>query len=142
MQPSAILETALYAQNLSECEAFYTKVIGLQPFARFENRHVFYKVGESMFLLFNPDETQIVGPPINGSIVSPHGAYGAGHAAFRMKESEIDGWRAQLKAHGVEIESEVNWPHGGFSIYFRDPAGNSVELATPALWGMSETVGQ
>ena len=138
MQPSAILETALYAQNLSECEAFYTNVIGLQLFAKFENRHVFYKVGESMFLLFNPDETKIVGPPINGAIVSPHGSYGAGHAAFRMKENEIDGWRAQLQKHAIEIESEITWPHGGFSIYFRDPAGNSVELATPALWGLRE----
>lgn len=138
MQPSGILETALYARNLSECETFYTNVMGLQVYAKFGHRHVFYKVGESMFLLFNPDETQIVGPPINGSIVAPHGSYGAGHAAFRMKENEIDTWRARLQANAIAIESEVTWPGGGFSIYFRDPAGNSVELATPALWGLAE----
>ena len=47
----------------------------------------------------------------------------------------LDGWRAQLQAHGVAIEMEVNWEQGGTSIYFRDPAGNSIELAPPTLWG-------
>jgi catechol 2,3-dioxygenase-like lactoylglutathione lyase family enzyme len=138
MQPRAILETALYARNLAECEAFYTNVLGLTVYTEFGNRHVFYKVGEGMFLLFNPDETQQVGPPVNGSIITAHGAYGAGHAAFRIHEAEIDAWRARLQKLGVAIESEVNWPGGGYSIYFRDPAGNSVELATPKLWGISE----
>jgi catechol 2,3-dioxygenase-like lactoylglutathione lyase family enzyme len=43
-------------------------------------------------------------------------------------------WRAHLEGRGVEIESQVEWPNGGRSIYFRDPAGNSVEIATPELW--------
>jgi len=51
-----------------------------------------------------------------------------------MEASEIDSWRAKLIAHGVAIESEVNWPQGGYSIYFRDPSGNSLELATPEVW--------
>lgn len=142
MRPTAILETSLYARNLAETEAFYTDVLGLQLYAKFENRHVFYKVGESMFLLFNPDATQVIGPPVNGSIIAPHGALGAGHVAFRMKQSEIEGWRARLIEHAIVIESEVTWPGGGFSIYFRDPAGNSVELATPALWELNESVGE
>ena len=40
----------------------------------------------------------------------------------------------------VSIEAEVEWPNGGFSIYLRDPAGNSVELATPSIWGLGERV--
>ena len=35
---------------------------------------------------------------------------------------------------GVAIEAEVEWPSGGRSLYFRDPAGNVVELAPPTLW--------
>jgi hypothetical protein len=35
----------------------------------------------------------------------------------------------------VEIEREVDWDEGGTSLYVRDPAGNSVELAPPTIWG-------
>jgi len=40
--------------------------------------------------------------------------------------------------HGIAIESEITWPGGGRLIYFRHPAGNSVELATPKTWGLAE----
>jgi catechol 2,3-dioxygenase-like lactoylglutathione lyase family enzyme len=42
--------------------------------------------------------------------------------------------REQLRAHGVVIESEVEWSDGKHSLYFRDPAGNVVEFAPPTLW--------
>ena len=35
---------------------------------------------------------------------------------------------------GIEIESEVTWTRGGRSLYFRDPDGHLVELATPGVW--------
>jgi predicted enzyme related to lactoylglutathione lyase len=38
----------------------------------------------------------------------------------------------------VAIEKIVDWPGGGRSLYFRDPAGNSLELATPRIWGIGE----
>ncbi len=41
-----------------------------------------------------------------------------------------------LVAQGIVIEAEVEWPPGGKSIYFRDPAGNSVELVTPGVWNL------
>ena len=47
-------------------------------------------------------------------------------------------WREQLRQQGVTIEQELTWPSGGQSLYFRDPAGNSVELATPATWRLPE----
>ena len=37
-------------------------------------------------------------------------------------------------AHQVEIEGRTDWPRGGHSIYFRDPDGHLLELATPGLW--------
>jgi catechol 2,3-dioxygenase-like lactoylglutathione lyase family enzyme len=48
----------------------------------------------------------------------------------------LDQWRAHLRSHGVEVEKEVEWPKGGTSLYFRDPAGNCVELVTRGLWGL------
>ena len=43
-------------------------------------------------------------------------------------------WRDHLAQQGIAIEREVAWPSGGASLYFRDPDGNSLELATPATW--------
>jgi catechol 2,3-dioxygenase-like lactoylglutathione lyase family enzyme len=35
---------------------------------------------------------------------------------------------------GVAIEADFRWPNGARSIYVRDPAGTSVELAERPLW--------
>jgi len=32
------------------------------------------------------------------------------------------------------VEGRVDWPAGGKSVYFRDPDGHMLELATPGLW--------
>ena len=58
-----------------------------------------------------------------------------------LAATEIDAWRAHLEAKGVAIESDFLWPNRdeakrGRSIYFRDPAGNSVEIAEPRIWGV------
>lgn len=126
-----ILETCLYAENLEETAAFYAEVLGLTPFARVDLRHVFFRCGRSVLLLFNPAQTS---RPTGE--VPAHGAFGPGHVAFAMASGEIAAWRNQLQARGVAIEAEIAWPHGGHSIYFRDPAGNSVELTTPETWGL------
>lgn len=69
-------------------------------------------------------------------------AVGPGHVAFRIWASEIEPWRARLAAVGVALETEIVWPQGGHSLYFRDPSGNSLELATPQLWGFAETASE
>ncbi|PID38725.1 MAG: lactoylglutathione lyase [Proteobacteria bacterium] len=61
--------------------------------------------------------------------------------AFRANtRAELDGWRERVVGHGVEIESEVDWPRGGRWFYFRDPAGNCLEIAMPSIWGLTENV--
>jgi hypothetical protein len=37
----------------------------------------------------------------------------------------------------VAIEADFEWPKGGRSIYFRDPAGNCLEFAEPKIWGLA-----
>ena len=64
------------------------------------------------------------------------GATGPGHFALGIRRESLDSWRRRLAEHGVAIEQEVDWPRGGHSLYFRDPAGNAAELITPGLWGL------
>ena len=65
-----------------------------------------------------------------------HGAHGAGHVCFRIAPDALSHWRERLEFAGVAIESEIDWPRGGSSLYVRDPAGNSVELAPALIWGV------
>lgn len=135
MKPSGILETVLYAEDLEAAEAFYRDVMGMDAFAKADGRHVFFRCGDQVFLVFNPDATRI--PPAEGALpVPPHGAQGHGHVCFRATTEEIDAWRAHLEARGVAIEADFEWPRGGRSIYFRDPCDNCVEIAEPRIWGL------
>lgn len=133
-----VLETALYTDDLPAANRFYGVVLGLEPIAFVEGRHLFFRCGEGVVLIFDRRSTATVPTSVNGVPVPMHGAAGAGHMALAVAEAELPAWRAHLAAEGVAIESEVTWPRGGRSLYLRDPAGNSVELASPLLWGFEE----
>jgi catechol 2,3-dioxygenase-like lactoylglutathione lyase family enzyme len=126
-----LVETSAYVDDLESAERFYRDVLELELIGKEANRHVFFRVGNAdVFLLFNADET------LKGLVLPPHGARGPGHFAFGIAADALDHWRRRLGEHGVAIEQEVEWPRGGHSLYFRDPAGNAVELITPGLWGL------
>lgn len=135
MTPSGILESALYVDDLDEAEAFYGEVMGLERIAKVPGRHVFFLCGRGVLLLFDAGKT--VQPPAADARlpVPPHGAKGDGHLCFAGTADEIARWKAHLEARGVAIEADFEWPQGGRSIYFRDPAGNSLEIAEPRIWG-------
>lgn len=138
----AVLETVLYATDLEAARTFYRDVLGLDLYSEVKGRHVFFKLEQQMLLVFNPDATER--PPGPGALpVPPHGAHGPGHVCFSASADEIDRWRARLSAQGVAIEADFVWPNAdaakrGRSIYFRDPAGNSIEFAEPRIWGIGE----
>lgn len=123
-----VLETGLYVDDLGAAEQFYHDVLGLEVLFRAEGRHVFFRCGTGVVLVFNPEATR------DGDVLT-HGAEGPGHVAFAVPHDDLDGWKVHLKGHGVDIETDKTWPNGGRSLYVRDPAGNSIELATPDLWG-------
>ncbi len=131
--PTRALECALYADDLDGCAAFYENVIGLERGPEVPGRHVFFRLGEGMLLLFRPAASEQ--PPNNPALpVPPHGARGPGHLCFAAAPAALDAWEDRLCAAGVEIEADFRWPNGARSIYCRDPAGNSLEFADPALW--------
>ena len=130
-----MLETVVYADDLDAARAFYNGILELPVVTSEPGRHVFFRCGKGMLLVFNPDATEV--PPRSDALpVPPHGARGPGHACFRAGASEIAMWRERLVAAGVAIESEFEWPRGGRSIYVRDPAGNSIEFAEPRIWAL------
>lgn len=131
MKVTRVFETSLYVDDLQVGEAFYRDVLGLEVVSRSE-RLISFRCGDGVLLLFDPEVTKS-----SSSDVPSHGALGPGHIAFALQRGDLQRWREHLAKKGVAIETEVDWPDGGRSIYFRDPAGNSVELAPGTLWGMS-----
>lgn len=130
-----ILETSLYVSDVDRAIAFYKSVLGLReiPDTHFANgRGAALQVGpgSSILLLFRADITQVEGP------LPAHGTTGAGHAAFRIDPADLPAWRERLETHGVKIEREFVFDNNPPSIYFRDPDGNSLELAVASIWNV------
>lgn len=133
MKANEILESCLYVDDLDAAKQFYESVLGLELYEHHTKRHLFWKCGHRMLLLFLANECNA--PDSN---LPPHGAHGAGHVAFAVPDHDIPRWRDHLERCGVAIEQTVDWPQGGHSLYFRDPAGNSLEVASPKIWGFEE----
>ena len=127
----------LYARDLGAIEDFYRHVLGLEPFAKAEGRQVFYRLGDQMLLIFNPRRRRK--PPADDAElpVPPHGADGEGHVCFRAAPTRSTPGARTSRSEGVGIEADFEWPDGGRSIYFRDPAGNCLEFAEPRIWGLT-----
>jgi catechol 2,3-dioxygenase-like lactoylglutathione lyase family enzyme len=127
-----VIETALYVDDLTRAKEFYMHHLDLsQLFC--DERMCAFAVGESVLLLFvrgegaSPARTP-------GGVIPPHDGHGPLHVAFAIDKSDLEAWERRLDRAGIDLESKVDWPRGGKSIYFRDPDGHLLELATPGLW--------
>lgn len=130
---SGLLEAALYAQDLDAAAAFYGTLLGLTEIARVPGRHVFYRCGPAVLLVFRASATAV--PATDPALPVPtHGATGPGHVCFAADSAAIDRIRDRLARAGTAPEADFRWPNGARSLYVRDPAGNSVEFAEPHLW--------
>lgn len=124
-----ILETSLYVSDLARTVAFYRDVLGLRLMDTFLNeRGVAFQVGSDVLLLFRAEVTR------RANDVVPQGTTGAGHIAFLIQPEELTEWKKSLAEHGVSIEKEISFGNNAPSIYFRDPDGNSLELAVATIW--------
>ena len=127
-----VLETALDCDDLPRSAAFYQALMNVTPMLDTE-RLVAIDAGEgTVLLLFQKGTASSVALP--GGVVPAHESGGSGHFAFAIDAADLPAWEARLAALSISIESRVTWKRGGISLYFRDPDGRLVELATPGLW--------
>ena len=130
-----ILETALYTDDMARARAFYEDVLELKPIFS-DSRLTAYGVAKgSVLLIFRRGAaTETVTMP--GGTIPGHDGAGPLHIAFAVGKDELAEWEKHLKSRNVAIEGETKWSRGGRSVYFRDPDGHLLELATPGLWSV------
>jgi catechol 2,3-dioxygenase-like lactoylglutathione lyase family enzyme len=127
-----VLETALYVDDLDRAAAFYAELFELAPLYADERLRAF-AVGSSALLLFRRGAS-LETMTMPGGTIPPHDGSGPLHVAFAIAADELAPWEERLRDRGVAVEGRTDWPRGGRSIYFRDPDGHLLELATPGLW--------
>ena len=128
-----VLETVLYVNSFESACPFYEQLLGLNSVYR-DQRLCAYDVGSRGVLLLFLRGQSLETVKLPGGTIPPHDGNGPVHIAFSIAAGELAVWETQLAKAGVEIEGRTKWPRGGESIYFRDPDGHLIELATPGLW--------
>ena len=128
-----VLETALYVDDLSRARRFYEEVMGLTA-AFADQRLCAYEVAPRSVLLLFPRGMTLETVVMPGGTIPPHDGSGPLHVAFAIARDDLAAWEAHLARHAVPVEGRTEWPRGGTSVYFRDPDGHLLELATPGLW--------
>jgi catechol 2,3-dioxygenase-like lactoylglutathione lyase family enzyme len=130
-----ILETAIHTEDMVRARAFYEGVLGLEPIYSDNRLSADAVAGRDVLLVFRKGTTEQPVALPSGTIPG-HGGGGVLHVAFAIGKDELDHWEAHLASRGVAIEGRNDWERGGRSIYFRDPDGHLLELATPGLWSI------
>jgi catechol 2,3-dioxygenase-like lactoylglutathione lyase family enzyme len=128
-----VLETAIYSDDLAAAHRFYGGVLGLDRVLDTQ-RMVTYAVAPGQVLLVFRRGMTREDSGTAGGVVPGHHSEGPAHFAFAIAAEAYDAWKAYLGNSGIPLRSEVLWPKGGKSLYFDDPDGNVVEMATPGLW--------
>jgi catechol 2,3-dioxygenase-like lactoylglutathione lyase family enzyme len=128
-----ILETALYVADLDRAAAFYGEVLGL-PCLHADKRMRAYDVNGNGVLLLFPEGGSLAPIETPGGSIPPHDGRGPVHIAFGIAREDLEAWQRHLAEAGVALEGRTQWPRGGVSVYFRDPDGHLLEIATPGLW--------
>ena len=128
MNFTQIKETCIYFQDLEMAKDFYSGKLELPVISYVRKKHIFFRVGSSVLLCFNPNDS--------GQKKSPPGHFGSGkyHFAFEVKQAEYEGHKSKIKELGIPIIDVVTWETGQESFYFEDPGGHVLEIVPEGIW--------
>src|SRR5262249_47367145 len=130
---NGILETALYTDDMNRARRFYEDVLELEAIFTDSRLRAYSIADRDVLLIFRRGSARDA-TSMPGGVIPGHDGAGPLHVAFAIAREDLDRWEQHLTARGVAIEGTTDWKRGGRSIYFRDPDGHLLELATPGLW--------
>jgi catechol 2,3-dioxygenase-like lactoylglutathione lyase family enzyme len=127
---AGVFETCLYyaPSQAGEMERFYGDALGLREVDRGE-WGIAYRLGAGLLLLFDVERSIT-----RERDAFRHGATGPAHACLLADRASYEAWKGHLAARDVDVFDELTWRNGVRSFYFRDPAGNVLEIAEDDLW--------
>jgi glyoxylase I family protein len=116
MKLSGVHHVSLNVHDAKETGRFYIEVLGLEELPRpnFPFAGYWLKAGDQEIHLIE---------------VTDHRKPGGEHFAFKV--DDIDGVCRDLEARGVKVSKPMDVPGAGRQAFFRDPAGNLLELNQP-----------
>lgn len=117
-----IKETCLYVCDLVGARHFYHEILGLPVISYVDGKHLFLRAGQSVLLLFNPEDSRQKNSP------PPHFGGGKQHFAFEVSGKTYEESKKEIVEKGISIIDEVTWKSGRRSFYFNDPEQNVLEI--------------
>ena len=132
---TGVVETCLYVDDLERATRFYEDVFEFKRLIGDERFCALSVADRNVLLLFRKGAT-LEAMPTPGGVIPPHHGAGELHLAFAIPAAAEAGWQQRLGERGIPIESTVDWPRGGRSLYFRDPDRHLLELITPGCWSI------
>jgi len=136
---NGLVETALFVEELPRACDFYEQVLGLSKVKASDTGCVFRVADQRYLLIISRKAAHTPNKTASGDLLPPcalpqQDGQGPGHIAFGISKDEVDSWRERLATHDVDLLSEISWETGARSLYFRDPDGHMIELATAGIW--------
>ncbi len=123
----AIGHVAVTVTDLEVSEAWYTKVLGVEPVLDEDTgpfHHIVYAIGATMLGLHGF-------PDLNSKDQFDERRPGLDHISFGFaSRDELVDWAARLDALGIE-HGEIVDAHYGSGLSFRDPDNIALELFAP-----------